>query len=103
VRTITPRIQVSKLDQTTCLTEITSPTSHETNQTTPATGLFNYAYLCPLPPVPLFKSIAHVCTPKMAEDELSAYFASSHGMPEPCNKPPFSVFIMPLYFVFWGR
>jgi hypothetical protein len=39
----------------------------------------------------------------MAEDELSAYFASSHGMPEPCNKPPFSVFIMPLYLAYRGR
>jgi hypothetical protein len=28
----------------------------------------------------LLKPIAHVCTPKMAEDELSPYSASSHGM-----------------------
>jgi hypothetical protein len=58
-------------------------------------GLFNCAYLCPLPPVLcLLKPIAHVCAPKMAEDELSAYPASSKSMvcPEPCNKPPFSAF-----------
>jgi hypothetical protein len=51
----------------------------------------------------LFKPIAHVCIPKMAEDELSAYCSSSHSIPEPCNKPPFSVFTMPLYLVFRGR
>jgi hypothetical protein len=36
---------------------------------------------CPLPPV-LFSTylIAHVCTPKMAEDGVSAYSASSQGM-----------------------
>jgi hypothetical protein len=28
----------------------------------------------------LLKPVAHVCTPKMAEAELSAYSASSHGM-----------------------
>jgi hypothetical protein len=30
----------------------------------------------------LFKPTAHVGTPKMAEDEMSAYSASSHGMPQ---------------------
>jgi hypothetical protein len=28
----------------------------------------------------LFKPVAHVCTPKMTEDELSAYSFSSHNM-----------------------
>jgi hypothetical protein len=28
----------------------------------------------------LLKPIAHVCTPKMAEDELSAYYVSSHSV-----------------------
>jgi hypothetical protein len=36
---------------------------------------------------------------KMAEDELSSYSASSHGMSlaEPYNKPPFSAITMPLW------
>jgi hypothetical protein len=39
-----------------------------TNQFTSVTELFNYAHLCPLPPVLyLFKLRAHVCTPKMAK------------------------------------
>jgi hypothetical protein len=51
------------------------------NQNTPVTELFNYAYLCPLPPVLyLFKLIIPVCIPKMAKDELNAYSASSYGM-----------------------
>jgi hypothetical protein len=50
------------------------------NQSTPVTELFNYAYLCPLPPVLcLLKPIGHVCIPKKAEDELSAYSISFHG------------------------
>jgi hypothetical protein len=48
----------------------------------------------------LLKPIAHVCTPNMAKDELSAYSASSHGMFRACNKPPFSAFTMLLYLVF---
>jgi hypothetical protein len=45
------------------------------------TQLFNYASLLSPPPVlSLFKPIAHVCTLKMAEDELGAHFAFSHGM-----------------------
>jgi hypothetical protein len=39
----------------------------------------------------------------MAEDELSAYSAPSHGMPESCNKSSFSAFTMLLYLVFSGR
>jgi hypothetical protein len=50
----------------------------------------------------LIKHIAHVCTLKMAEDELSAYSASSQGMPELCNKPPFSAFTRPLSLAFRG-
>jgi hypothetical protein len=43
--------------------------------------IMNYAQLCPLPPVLcLLKLIAHVCTLKVAEGELSVYPASSHGM-----------------------
>jgi hypothetical protein len=34
-----------ELDQTTWLTKIAGPTSHETNQTTPVTELFNYVYI----------------------------------------------------------
>jgi hypothetical protein len=48
----------------------------------------------------LLKPIAHVCTLKMAEDELSAYSAS---LIKPCNKPPFSAFTMPLYLALRGR
>jgi hypothetical protein len=51
------------------------------NQSTPVTELFNYAPLRPLPLLfCLLKSIAHVCTLKMAEDHLSVYSASSHSM-----------------------
>jgi hypothetical protein len=37
----------------------------------------------------LLKPITHVCTPKMAEDELSDCSTSSHVCPELCNKPLF--------------
>jgi hypothetical protein len=50
----------------------------------------------------LFKLIAHVCTLKMAADELSAYCSSSHSIPELCNKFSFSAFTMPLYLAFKG-
>jgi hypothetical protein len=65
---------------------------------------WNWLTLHKLAPCPqffcLFKLIAHVCTPKMAEDGLSAYSASSHTCPQPCNKPPFFAFTMPLYLIF---
>jgi hypothetical protein len=53
-----------------------------TNQSTPVTGTIK---LCiSFVPCPQFfcllKPIAHVCTLKMADDELSAYFAFSHSM-----------------------
>jgi hypothetical protein len=51
----------------------------------------------------LLKPIAHVCTPKMAEDELSAYPALPTACPKLCNKPPFPAFTMLLYLVFRGR
>jgi hypothetical protein len=47
-------------------------------------ALLNYCLYIPLSPTLihcLFKAKTHVCTLKMAEDELSA---------GPCNKPPFS-------------
>jgi hypothetical protein len=55
-------------------------TEIKVNQNTPVTGTV-YPYLCPLPLLlfPL-KAITLVCTLKMAEDGLSTYFASSHGM-----------------------
>jgi hypothetical protein len=68
------------------------------NQNSPVTGTV-YAHLCPLPPVLcLLKPTAHVCTPKMAEDELSGRSASSHSMSW-VNKPPFSAFTRPLFLV----
>jgi hypothetical protein len=39
----------------------------------------------------------------MAEDELSAYSAPSHGMPESCNKSSFSAFTILLYLAFRSR
>jgi hypothetical protein len=51
-----------------------------TNQAIPVIGTV-YAYLLsPALILCLFKAKAHVYTPKMAEDELSAYSASSHGI-----------------------
>jgi hypothetical protein len=50
-----------------------------TNQAIPVIGTV-YAYLLsPALILCLFKAKAHVYTPKMAEDELSAYSASSHS------------------------
>jgi hypothetical protein len=74
-----------------------------TNQTIPVRELFNYAYL--LSPIPVFcllKHVACVCTSKMAEVGLSAYFTFSQryvpsnvinllSLPSPC-----------LYLVFRG-
>jgi hypothetical protein len=100
---MTPCRWLPKLDQTICLTNIAGPTSHETNQSTSMTGLFNYAYFWPLPPVLcLLKPIVHVCTLKMAEDELSLTLPLPTVCPKLCNKPPFSAFTMPLYLAFRG-
>jgi hypothetical protein len=43
----------------------------------------------------LFKPVAQVCTPKMAEDDLSAHS-------ELCNKPPLFALTRPLYLAFMG-
>jgi hypothetical protein len=51
-----------------------------TNQTTPVTETV-FAHVLSLPPVLcLFKPKAHVCTPRMVEDRLRAYIASSHDV-----------------------
>jgi hypothetical protein len=50
-------------------------------------------HTCPLSSVIcLFKAKAHLCTPKMAEDALSAFSVSSHGVDQvkPCKKSHFS-------------
>jgi hypothetical protein len=52
-----------------------------TLQVTAVTELFNYTYL--LSPAPFFcllEPVAHVCTPKMAKNELSTSSASSHNV-----------------------
>jgi hypothetical protein len=50
------------------------------NENTPVTDFFTMHTFCPLSPVLyLFKPTVHVCTLTMAEDEMSAYSASSHG------------------------
>jgi hypothetical protein len=50
----------------------------------------------------LFKPIAQVCTPKMAEISWVLTLPLSTGCPKLCNKPPFSAFTMSLYFMFRG-
>jgi hypothetical protein len=55
-------------------------TQNKDNQTTSVTELFLHTF-CFLPPfLFLSKPVTHVCTLKMAKDELSAYFASSYSM-----------------------
>jgi hypothetical protein len=67
------------------------------NQTSPVTELFPMHTFVPCPQFfCLLKPIAHVCTLKMAEDELNAYLPLPMACLELCNKPPFSAFTMPL-------
>jgi hypothetical protein len=66
----------------TAITTILEPSEnkdwHNDQQATLWPGLFSRAYLpLPAPVLPLCKAKAHVCTPKMAEDGLSAYSAPS--------------------------
>jgi hypothetical protein len=51
----------------------------------------------------LFKPIAHIYTLKMAENGLSAYFASSQSCLRLCNKFPISAFTMPLHLAYMGK
>jgi hypothetical protein len=70
------------------------------NQATPVTGTV-YTYLLLLPLILcLFKAKAHVCTPKMGADGLSASSAFSLLSTQVVNKPLFSAFTMSLYLVF---
>jgi hypothetical protein len=70
------------------------------NQATPVTGLFMHI-LYPALSLCLFKPTAHVCSPKTAEDGLSAPSASSQGCPKPCDKPPLAA--LPGLFRGWWQ
>jgi hypothetical protein len=61
------------------------------NQNTPVTGIFYCVRLCPLPlNLSLFKTKAHICTPKMAEDGLSLTLPPPMAYTKLYNKFPFS-------------
>jgi hypothetical protein len=72
------------------------------NQTTPVIELFIHTF-CSLPQFFVYLNLYLMPAPE-AEDRLVAYSASSHGMSQkPCNKFPFSAFIMPLYLAYRSK